>query len=112
MVKIFRFDSKISLTDALYRIVRKSAGERSPFWHARFVLHRAIERGEIALMVDGKLVDPGYFMAYLYVDADETTGHAGIGTRIALVKRLDEYNWTLSRADVNRFIHEERYKEL
>lgn len=109
MVKIYRFDSQISITEALRRLVRKSSAARSPFWHARAMLQRAIEWGEIKLLVDGKEVQPDFFISHLFIAADEVTGHASIGTHKALEKRLDEYNWTLSRADLNKYIREERY---
>jgi hypothetical protein len=110
MVKIYRFDSRISLTDALRRLVRKSSEAYSPFWHARAMLQRAIEWGEIRLLVDGKEVSPSFFVCNLFIRANEATGEASIGTHKALEKRLDEYNWMLSRADLNKYIREERYK--
>jgi hypothetical protein len=110
MAEIVKLNQRISLADALRRIVRKCQDHRSPHHSASYTLGLAITCGDIKLYADDVVVDPNFFACtlYCYSEQDEAgVWHTHIGTRSALEKPIGEYNWTVSLSDVRRFVSNE-----
>lgn len=111
MTEVIRLNQTISFDETMRRLIRKSQDQRSPFWHARYILHHGITIGAIRVFCDGNVVPPGMFSTTLYVNCDKEEKHTSVGTLRALVKPLHEYEWALSRIDVNNYIRTEKWKE-
>ena len=107
MAKLIKLQAKIGLDDALAQVMRKCPTERSPAHYASYVLGRAIECGYVALFVDDAKVDPSFFRSTLFFISDQDADghwHGWIDTHAALVKPLDAYTWSLSRAELRQFL--------
>lgn len=113
MSKVVSLKRHISIEEAWSRILPKcntKSETHDPQWMAIVYLNMLMQIGILKLFVDGKPV-PSNFIYNLRVTTAPTGeiaatngGKPTIGTRIALEKRLDEYEWSFSEAEVGRVV--------
>jgi hypothetical protein len=109
MSKVVSLRRQISVEEVWRRILPKcdtKSEAHNPRWMAIVYINTLIQLGILKLFVDGKPVHIS-FLHNLFVTSvrwgDDYMGPC-IRTRIALEKRLDEYVWSFSEAEVKRVV--------